>query len=173
MTIAMQKKLLWIAFAVTLQTWMFVFLSLALHLIFYRGPTTYPASIVTLAVLAMPCTEIVRTFLMDCYRREPPAWTGRWQLALSDLILISLFGAITMAVARRLDTDAFFLFGLPFVLTLTVEFALAMLFTERIGFPSKRLRVVMALCMVVGTVGATIMTGVVLISCAFVHFYRR
>ncbi len=76
--------------------------------------------------------------LRECYAAEPMEGLGRWQVSITDLIVIALFFGISMLAARLLisqNEPMFLSLGLPLALFAGLGYAIALLVTSRYCAP--------------------------------------
>jgi hypothetical protein len=118
-----QKRLWWSASLLSASgTVVLIVLSLSaaqlppLQLIFWIWPVASVAS----AVL-----------LMRCYRLEPSNESGFWHLRLEDLLAVTLYAALLLAIFRRELSELFLQVGVPFALMSAVAFMIGLLVAQR------------------------------------------
>jgi hypothetical protein len=104
------------------------------------------------------------------YRAEPPAWPGRWQFSLSDLLAIAFFAGVLMSAFKSACDGPLPIWAILVALFVAVEFAACVLLAARMGYETLAKRWAVTLSMLVGATVVTSFSWLVALYC-FLWFF--
>ena len=110
--------------------------------------------------------------LRRCYRDEPEAFRGFWQLSMLDLYAVIVFSALWMAAWCALSRSTFVPAGMIVSPLMGLGYALCLLISTRLGFTQSASRIPFAAGLLFKTLGWLALGALALI-CFYWLFYRR
>lgn len=167
MTPSARKTFWWYALAASMGgTAFFVFICII--------ETPPPAAMLGVYVWPLSCiaTTVAAIWrLRRCYRDEPDAFRGFFQLSIIDLYAVVLFAALWMGGWRTLSMPNFVPTGVVISLLMTMSYALCLLVAARYGFTSSTSKIPYALGLQFKTVG-WLSLGAMMVTILFLILYR-
>lgn len=129
-----------------------------------------------LGVYLWPLTSILIMIasilaLRRCYRDEPGAFSGFWQLSIVDLYAVIFFAALWMAIWRSVSPNDFVSHGIAVSLFMGFALTFCLLLSARKGYPESREKIPFAIGLLLKTLG-WLALGAIILLCSYWILYR-
>ena len=128
-------------------------------------------------VYLWPLASILSAFgslvmLRRCYRDEPDAFSGFWQLSIVDLYSVIFFTALWMAVWRSVSPGDFVPHGIAISLLMGLAFTFCLLLSARRGFRESRAKIPFAAGLLLKSLGWLAVGALILLSSFWILYHR-